>query len=235
MQIFWMSVIYVISALFGAKLVGIFICYINDPLQSRELILKSAGMAFLGGPALGLVSIWIYSAFTRTYFLDNTDYVAPFFMLCRAIGRFGCLMEGCCYGVPSKLPWAIRTQFEQDYSHPTQGYALIGALAIFITTRIYYKTIRPYKGLTFFMIIALYSFLRFFNEFLRVDSIQVLGPLQLSHLVMIALFVIGVVGVYSSSKTMPGREKELVGFLKLFGLVLFSSATVVLSALSLIR
>ena len=32
---------------------------------------------------------------------------APGIALGHVIGRFGCLLAGCCYGLPTELPWSI--------------------------------------------------------------------------------------------------------------------------------
>jgi phosphatidylglycerol:prolipoprotein diacylglycerol transferase len=59
--------------------------------------------AFLGG-ILGLL------LFVRKYrqpLLALCDLLAPCIILGLAIGRIGCLLNGCCYGGTSELPWAI--------------------------------------------------------------------------------------------------------------------------------
>lgn len=44
--------------------------------------------------------------------LAFADIIAPSLLLGLAIGRMGCLMNGCCYGGPCDYPWAI--EFPQD-------------------------------------------------------------------------------------------------------------------------
>jgi phosphatidylglycerol:prolipoprotein diacylglycerol transferase len=39
--------------------------------------------------------------------LAMSDLLAPSLMLGLAIGRFGCLANGCCFGGPADVPWAI--------------------------------------------------------------------------------------------------------------------------------
>jgi phosphatidylglycerol:prolipoprotein diacylglycerol transferase len=58
---------------------------------------------FFGGVA-GLVAFfWKY----RVPLLATADLVAPSLMLGLAIGRVGCLLNGCCYGGQCDLPWGI--------------------------------------------------------------------------------------------------------------------------------
>lgn len=40
-----------------------------------------------------------------------------------AIGRLGCFVAGCCYGIPTSLPWGLRCALTDDLvRHPTQLY-----------------------------------------------------------------------------------------------------------------
>jgi phosphatidylglycerol:prolipoprotein diacylglycerol transferase len=39
--------------------------------------------------------------------LAMCDLVTPGLILGMALGRFGCFLNGCCYGGPSDLPWAV--------------------------------------------------------------------------------------------------------------------------------
>ena len=46
-----------------------------------------------------------------------------------AVGRLGCLVNGCCYGAPTSLPWAI---WQHDaWRHPTQIYSALWAAACY--------------------------------------------------------------------------------------------------------
>jgi len=58
----------------------------------------------LFGGAVGLV------AFTRKHrlpLLSIADLVAPSLVVGLAFGRIGCLLNGCCYGGQTDLPWAV--------------------------------------------------------------------------------------------------------------------------------
>ena len=39
--------------------------------------------------------------------LAMSDLIAPGVLLGMAIGRIGCLLNGCCYGGACDLPWAV--------------------------------------------------------------------------------------------------------------------------------
>ncbi len=68
------------------------------------------------------------------------DLVAPAVILGQAIGRVGCIINGCCYGEASDLPWAFlythpasdAVQNGVTYPvHPTAAYELIWDLIVF--------------------------------------------------------------------------------------------------------
>ena len=59
--------------------------------------------AFFGG-MLGLVLFWWRH---RVPLLATADLIAPSMLLGLALGRVGCLLNGCCYGGPCDLPWKV--------------------------------------------------------------------------------------------------------------------------------
>ena len=77
--------------------------------------------------------------------------------------------------------------------------------------------------------------MRFFNEFLRVDSFRVSGFLKLSHIVMIILFLIGIIGTYISLKSAKEGYKIIGNTIKIFILVSVCAAIIILSMLSVIK
>jgi phosphatidylglycerol:prolipoprotein diacylglycerol transferase len=102
-----------------------------------------------------------------------------------AFSRFGCLKAGCCFGIPTNLPWGIQydyhsqafqaqllhrqVQFQDNLSlsiHPVQVYEMIGCLLIVILV---WKTRKKWKaGESIFLFSLLcYSVIRFFIEFVR--------------------------------------------------------------------
>ena len=59
--------------------------------------------ALFGGLA-GLVAFWWKY---RVPLLAAADLMAPSLILGQAIGRIGCLLNGCCYGGPCEAPWGV--------------------------------------------------------------------------------------------------------------------------------
>jgi prolipoprotein diacylglyceryltransferase len=59
--------------------------------------------AFFGG-MVGLALFWWRY---RVPLLATADLIAPSMLLGLALGRVGCLFNGCCYGGPCELPWKV--------------------------------------------------------------------------------------------------------------------------------
>jgi phosphatidylglycerol:prolipoprotein diacylglycerol transferase len=105
-----------------------------------------------------------------------------------AVGRLACFFGGCCFGIPTSLPWAVRFG-DGIPRHPTQIYEFFfhGGMAVLLWN------LRE-RGLFQRQLIKLYilSYLvyRFLTEFIRPEPrvLQGLTPYQLAALAMIPLF-----------------------------------------------
>jgi len=119
----------------------------------------------LAGTVTGLVFFWRRG-------IDpwlGADIVAPSLALGVAIGRMGCFLNGCCFGRPCQLPWAVTfppgSYADQAFGgtavHPTQIYASLAALAFFFVL-LAVGTRKPFHGFLlslFVMLLAAYRFL----------------------------------------------------------------------------
>ena len=92
------------------------------------------GLSFHGGLIGGVAAAIVYCLLKRISILKIGDLFAPSVMVAYAIGRLGCLLNGCCYGGPTDMPWGMRF-FDDGHwtqrSHPTQLYASLLSFAFF--------------------------------------------------------------------------------------------------------
>lgn len=141
------------------------------------------GLSFHGGLFGGLAALVGYCLIKRISILKVADLFAPSVMIAYAIGRLGCLLNGCCYGAPTNMPWGIR--FHDDGiitppSHPTQLYASLLSL-VFFAGLVYMERRRIYFGQLFCWYILLASTERFLMEIWRAgttsDIVRV-GPIH---------------------------------------------------------
>lgn len=192
-----------ISGIAGARTLYI-VLHIREYLQrpSEMIMLHHGGLVFFGG--------LIGGAFTGIWFLKKNrlpvwkvaDVLIPYVALGQAIGRIGCLLNGCCYGKPT-TGWFSLSSPERFYPslHPTQIYSALNALAIFLITRFFQD--RPHRdGQIFLSYCMLYSFTRFFIEFLRGDNPSFVFGLTISQL-------IGGIGFFVSSAIYFAARKKL--------------------------
>lgn len=190
----------IIAALVGAKLMLIAVDWEYFKSQPRELLsLVRAGGVFYGGLIAAVaVGLWL----VRRYKLPvwtTADLMAPGIALGHVVGRFGCLLAGCCYGRPTDVPWAIT--FTDPLAaqnvgtplgiplHPTQLYDAGAELIILGVLLFTERKGRPFAGRTFWLYLLLYGISRFIIEFYRGDPNRgtVIAGLSTSQFVSLLL------------------------------------------------
>lgn len=128
------------------------------------------GLSYHGGFAGGILAGYIYARRKGLLFLNVIDLFSPGLALGYGIARIGCFLNGCCYGCPTTLPWAVRFTADGGQltspSHPTQIYAMLASFAIF-GILVWIERHRRFGGQVFFSYVALYGIYRFLVEFPR--------------------------------------------------------------------
>jgi len=86
-----------------------------------------------------------------------------------SIGRIGCFLNGCCYGITTNVPWAIKFPSLGDnlLRHPTQLYEAFSYFLIFLLLYFYSKKIKLKNGSLFFIGTIFHSLARFITEYFR--------------------------------------------------------------------
>jgi phosphatidylglycerol:prolipoprotein diacylglycerol transferase len=184
----------IIAALVGAKLMLIAIDFRYFVNQPREILsLVRAGGVFYGGLIAALaVAIWLVRRYDLRLW-TTADLFAPGIALGHVIGRFGCLLAGCCYGRPTSVPWAITFTNPAAAAnvgtplgvplHPTQLYDAGAELLILIVLLLTERRGRPFAGRTFWLYVLLYGISRFIIEFYRGDDRGVILGVSTSQFV----------------------------------------------------
>jgi len=130
------------------------------------------GLSFHGGLIGAVVASLLYTRRKGIRFMAMADLCSPGLALSYGIARIGCFLNGCCYGIPTSLPWATRFCVDSvsgeltPPSHPTQLYALAAGVLIFIAL-VAVERRKRFTGQVFLSYLALYSVYRFLIEFLR--------------------------------------------------------------------
>ncbi|MFA5356606.1 MAG: prolipoprotein diacylglyceryl transferase [Candidatus Omnitrophota bacterium] len=158
--------------------------YLKNPLEI--FMLQRGGLSWYGGLIIGALCGVIFLKKKKLSIYGILDLIVPFVALGQAIGRVGCLLNGCCYGKVSRF--GIYFNIYDSVLIPTQIYSSLALLLIFIILRRLQE--RPHsRGAVFFTYLVLYSAQRFFIEFLRADNQIIIFGLTLFQLISIAIFL----------------------------------------------
>jgi phosphatidylglycerol:prolipoprotein diacylglycerol transferase len=182
----------------------------------RILDFPEGGLVIYGGLFGAAVAAYMFIRTHRLPALATFDLIAPSLAIGLALGRLGCLLNGCCYGGVSTLPWALTfppgspPYADQMASgaissvhppprslpvHPTQIYAAIsaGLLGWFLWA---YYPLRRRDGEALALLLSIYPISRFLEENIRTDEPAVFGTgLSISQNISVAVLV-GVIGLW---------------------------------------
>lgn len=210
----------IIGAIIGAKVLYVITMLpalikawgqIGNHFEVIVSLFSNSGLVFYGGfiGAAGF-ALWYLRRY-KVSLANMTDLLTPAIGLAHAIGRVGCFMAGCCYGIECH-------SFGVTYTHsvggpngipllPVQLLESVSCLTICVTLlalerRAFYRG----RGLALYML--LYAPVRFTLEFFRGDEVRglVLG-ISTSQIISVLIFVIAVLLLVKSrlrSKTQKG-------------------------------
>jgi len=199
----------ILAGVLGSRLFYValnFEFYRDDPL--RILMIQEGGLAMQGGIIAGIVvGIW-FALHHRLGVGKLADTLAPSLAIGTAIARWGCFLNGCCYGQPSSLPWAVN--FFDVPRHPTQIYESLLDLVMFLIIWKLRKHPR-FDGYLFLIYVILYAIIRFTVEFLRVSPF-ILPHITVFQLVSLLMFS-GAIVVYvvanRKQRNLPNHDMEV--------------------------
>jgi len=141
----------------------------------------NGGLVFYGGLILAIAVGIARVRYLKLPLWTLADSLAPGIALGHAFGRLGCLMNGCCFGRPVEVPWAIR--FPIDHAthgaavHPAQVYESLLDLSLYGFLAWWFPR-RKFNGQIFSFYLVAYAFVRSFSEYFRGDYSITSAPLQ---------------------------------------------------------
>ena len=185
---FWI----VLFGLLGARLTHVideFSFYSDNP--SQILAFWEGGLGWYGGLLGGIAGGVVYAKLDKIPLGKFADVVGIGVILGLSIGRIGCTINGDSPGTKTSLPWAFTYTHSDAFSppwptHPAPVYEIILCLIIFGILWKLRETLKP-DGSLFLLMLAMYSFGRFFISWVRAEP-SVLGPLHQSHIISILIF-----------------------------------------------
>lgn len=182
---FWMMVCGIVGARV-AYVAANFREFAAHPLDI--FLIYKGGLVFYGGLIGAAVGLVAFARLRRERLLGVADLAVSALPLGHAIGRVGCFLNGCCYGSPSCVPWAVHV--EGAMRHPVQLYEAAANLAIYLVL-LALQLRKPRPGAVLAIYLLIYPPARFALEFVRGDPRAPLLGLDVAQILSIALFAAG--------------------------------------------
>jgi len=190
----------ILGIIVGGRLGYILFYNLNYYLNNFIDIFKiwQGGMSFHGG-VLGIIFVTIVFSKKNNNnpfnYLDIISLVAPIGIF---FGRISNFINSELYGIETNLPWAVKfVNIDDVYRHPSQLYeATFEGLILFMILLYLRKNGFLNKpGLISGIFLSIYSFFRFFIEFLRVPDEQLgylIFNLSMGQIISIVFFIFGI-------------------------------------------
>jgi phosphatidylglycerol---prolipoprotein diacylglyceryl transferase len=106
----------------GAALVGSRLLYVA--VHGGSFTGEAGGLSSMGGVVAVVAVLGVAARGSVRRFADLMDVFAPAGIVALAIGRVGCFLAGCCWGMPTDLAWGVVfPELGPPARHPVQLYS----------------------------------------------------------------------------------------------------------------
>lgn len=192
-----------VSAWIGAK---IFFLLTADFQTSKPLISNSnfwlgGGFVFYGGLLTSLLIIFLYSRYKKIP-LKSFSIFIPSLLIGHGLGRVGCLMAGCCYGIELEHESFYSVFMHEAHRFPVQ---LLEATLLLISGIFILKNFNKLKPNLIYLYLLLYSGIRLLTEFFRADGLRGIWFQSISTSQIISILMLIIVFVFYA----VSRHKKL--------------------------
>jgi prolipoprotein diacylglyceryl transferase len=205
------------GGLIGARLYSVATSYKQDTAGHWYRIFEiwKGGLGIWGGIVGGIALGIVGARRMHLPIRPLVDCVAPALPLAQAIGRWGNYFNQELFGRPSTLPWAVRidpanrpAKYANDATfQPTFLYECIWDLVVLGLLLWAERRFRIRRGYLIALYAALYTFGRFWTEYLRIDNAHRFGGLRLNDWTSIAVFCIAVAILAWRGRADPDGER----------------------------
>jgi phosphatidylglycerol:prolipoprotein diacylglycerol transferase len=146
--------------------------YAADPMAVFRL--WEGGLTLYGGYILAIAGGIAFVRAKKLPLWRMADAAAPSMAIGIGIGRIGCFLNGCCFGLPAHVPWAVSFP-PSSYSsyvfpgvplHPSQLYLSFAGFALFFVL-LALDRVPHFDGWLFWTGVAIDAAMRFLIDFTR--------------------------------------------------------------------
>lgn len=209
-----------IGGVIGAKLLSVLtsINYIIEYNLSFMDVMRN-GFVFYGGLIGGFFGILIYCRIYKLKLADYLDIFAVSVPLGHSLGRIGCFLSGCCFGVEVPGGGFFTVTYTEAWGVPIGtptgvpllAVQLIEALCLIVLyvvlETIFRKTEK--RGVCTYVYLFSYATIRFVLEFFRGDTVRgfILG-MSTSQFISLLLIVIAAASIVFFRVRKKGKKSE---------------------------
>ena len=213
-KVFNMALFAVICGLLGAKVLYL-LTRINDLIADPSIFwncLKD-GFVVYGSIIGGVLGAFVFCRFKKLPFLQLFDITAPALALAQGIGRIGCLLAGCCYGMEVAEDFPLAIVFTESHYAPNNVPLLptqiISSVLNFLHFAVLMLLSRKLKkdGQVAGCYLVFYSIGRFILEFFRGDLIRGnIGRFTTSQFISLFICAVGLFMIFVLPKFHKKKE-----------------------------
>lgn len=178
-----------VGGILGARLsyvVANWAQYRNDLMAVIRI--DQGGLIFYGGFIGGTLAVLLLAWKRRESPLALGDFVVSGIPIGHALGRIGCLLNGCCHGHATSSCLGGIANGRQ----PTQLYEALGLIAIYCLLYRAYRN-SGFHGRIICLYLLTYPPLRFCMEFFRGDDRQVIAGMSVAQWISVLMFFCGAI------------------------------------------
>jgi phosphatidylglycerol:prolipoprotein diacylglycerol transferase len=200
-----MQAITAVCAVLGAK----FAVLLGDALWPMHEFdgwgsLWNSGRSIVGALLFGFLGVEAAKPLLR-YDIPPNDRFAIILPFSIGIGRIGCLIVGCCRGLPHDGLWAI-TYSDGVSRHPAPLYEMLFHWAMgFLLIALWRRQLL--FGRLFALYLASYGAFRFFTEYLR-ETPKAYADLSAYQLLSVAMILAGGFALVARTVHQPGHWEQ---------------------------
>ncbi|MGI6620665.1 MAG: prolipoprotein diacylglyceryl transferase [Bacillota bacterium] len=194
-----------VSGVLGGRLLHVALNVEAYPDLKAVFDLRDGGLSIHGVLLGGIIAVGLYCRVKQMPLGVLFDIVVSGVALGQSIGRWGCLFNGCCYGILTGGSWGVLTRYAPGLRHPYPIYESAADFLLFVfllrmSQRVWFD------GGLFLIYMAGYSGIRFALEFFRDNRSFVLG---LSYAQWFSALMLAIsLGVFLYLKGKTGVEKR---------------------------
>ncbi len=208
------------EAYFTAAIIGIFVGFLFAVLfqdfyncLSTGTFRLFGGLTVMGGLIGGSAGFILYVVLimrnkkVKQAFWDIADFAAACICIAHCLGRIGCFMGGCCYGMEEDGFLSVVFHYGSGAGVPRLPVQLFESLFLFMLFLFFiaYNLRKTKRGYGIGIYAIAYGIWRFLIEFLRDDyrggvDGSLLSPSQVQSIIFIVVGIAVIVGVYFFTK-----------------------------------